>query len=244
VEFRGIQRRTAKNRGLLGIFAAILLNCSASGAPGGQSVEPEAKPTSQQQPEQQPEQQTVQDQIDNLLENATTAQLVGQLIYPARGSAMSLYHEVLFIDPGNPAAQRGLEQVVDHFLGDAAAAIAAERYSKARGALSRARMVDPNNTNIEPIAAELRLLEKAERSRTVLDWQLVAARSSELTPILRRAGVKARKDGCHAVISVSNDAEGRWIYQQLSRAPGERRIQAQIRIASPSAVEVLCFRES
>ena len=157
---------------------------------------------------------------------------------------MSLYHEALVLDPDNPEARRGLERVVDHFLSEATAAIAVERYSKANGALSRARMVDPDNPNIEPIAAELRLLESAERSRTVLDWRLVAARSSELTPTLTRAGARARNEGCHAVISVSSDAEGRWIYEQLSRAPGERRIQAQIRIASPSAVEVLCFRES
>lgn len=228
MEFSGIQCWTAKTPILLGIFAVTLITASSAGAQAEKSAGHSAE----------------QLEIRQLLDYAAAAVRAGQLIYPARGSAMSLYHEALVLNPDNPEARRGLERLVDHFLSEATAAIEVERYSKANGALSRARMVDPDNPNIEPIAAELRLLENAERRRTVLDWRLVAARSSELTPTLTRAGARARNEGCRAVISVSSDAEGRWIYEQLSRAPGERRIQAQIRIASPSAVEVLCFRES
>jgi hypothetical protein len=157
---------------------------------------------------------------------------------------MSLYHQVLTLQPDNAQARTGLEQLVEHYLNEASRAISQERYTRAHGALSRARLVDRTNPNIEPIAAELRLLEQAQRIRTTLDWRLVAARSGELTPTLRKAGSQARKDGCQAIISVSSDAEGRWIYQQMSGAPGDRRIRAQIRIASPSAVEVLCFADT
>lgn len=219
MEFRGIPQPSTRIRALVGIVAVICVCQSALSAPPPSDVEA----------------------IAALLETAEEAFTAGHFIYPARGSAMALYHEVLVIAPGNPDARRGLERLVDHYLGEATAAIAEERFIRAEGALSRARMIDRDNPNIEPIAAELRLLENADRIRVTLDWRLVAERSSELSPTLIRLGEKARRSGCRAMLSVGSDAEGRWLYQQLSRAPGERRIQAQIRIASPSAVEVLCF---
>lgn len=219
MEFRGNRQPSTTIRALVGIVAVICVCPTAFSA---------ARPTDAQA-------------IAALLEAAEAAFAAEQFIYPARGSAMTLYHEVLVIAPDNLEARRGLERLVDHYLGEATAAIARGRYIRAESALSRARMIDRDNPNIEPIAAELRLLENAERTRAGLDWRLVAQRSSKLTPTLIRLGSKARQPGCRAIISVGNDAEGRWLYQQLSKAPGERRIQAQIRIASPSAVEVLCF---
>ena len=112
-------------------------------------------------------------QISELLSLAAAAVRAEQLIYPARGSAMSLYHEVLTLAPENIAARRGLEELVEHYLAQADQAIAEARYTRAHGALSRARLVDRNNPNIEPIAAELRLLEEAKKYRTVLDLSLI-----------------------------------------------------------------------
>ncbi len=179
--------------------------------------------------------------LSRLLEQAEAARASGHLIYPVSGSAMALYQEAALLAPDSAEARRGLERLVEHFLTEASAAMARDQLIKAGSMLSKARMVDRDNPNIKPLAAELRLLEEATRHRTTLDWRLVAERSAELSPTLKRIGARAREPGCRAVISAGNDAEGRWIYGQLSQAPGERRIQAQIRIASPSAVEVLCF---
>ena len=228
VEFRANEPPLTKFRALVGIVFVLGITTVGHAATGTQS-----SGVASEDP-----------QIRELLDRAEAAARAEQLIYPARGSAMSLYHEVLALAPDNLEAQRGLEMLVDYYLGQASQAIAEERYTRAQGALSRAKLVDRSNANIEPIAAELRLLEEAQRYRTVLDWRLVSARSSELKPALRSAGSRARRDGCRATISVGSDAEGRWVYQQMSEAPGDRRIRAQIRIASPSAVEVLCFSDT
>jgi len=181
------------------------------------------------------------DQVTALLSAAQTAMAEKHYVYPASGSAMALYHDVLTLEPDNPQAQRGLEQIVEHFLDQAREATDQQRYIKAQGMVSRARMVDPENPNIEPIARELRLLEQATRHKVTLDWRKVSARSSKLAPQLHKLGGLARQPDCRAIISVSSDAEGRWIYQQMSQAPGDQRIAAQIRIESPAAVEVLCL---
>jgi len=180
-------------------------------------------------------------EIRALLDQAAGAMAARHYVYPASGSAMALYREVLVLDPGNSEAAQGLERLVEHFLQEAAAAIDQERYGAAETMLSRARMVDPEDPDIAPLETQLELLENATRHEVHLDWRKVAARSPELTPVLVELGRQARREGCRAVITVSNDSEARWVYEQLSQAPGERRIQAQVRIASPSAVAILCF---
>jgi len=185
--------------------------------------------------------QAAEEEVRQLLAEAEQAYASKHFIYPASGSAMTLYYDVLALEPDNAAAIRGLETLVEHFLEQAAQATERQQYISAQIMVDKARMVDPTNPNIEPIALELRLLENADRQKTTLDWRQVADRSSALTPILRKLGTKARKPGCRAIISVSSDAEGRWVYQQMSQAPGDRRIQAQVRIESPAAVEVLCL---
>jgi len=179
--------------------------------------------------------------VRGLLDQAGAAYAAGHYVYPARGSAMSLYQEALSLDPDNAEAGRGLERLVEHFLQQAASAMEDDNYNKAGSLISQARMVDPENPNIGPMARELELLENADRYQVRLDWRKVSARSPDLGPVLKDLGARARRDGCHAVITVSSDGEGRWVYQQLSSAPGEKRIQAQIRIGSPSAVTVVCF---
>ena len=179
--------------------------------------------------------------ILSLLDAADAAWRDKHLIYPAQGSAMTLYYEILQRSPGSAEALWGLERLVEHFLGLASVALERRQYTKAGAMISRARLVDPDNPNIEPMSVQLRLLENAHREKVTLDWRKLAERSSDLGPVLRRIGTLAKREGCRATISVSNDAEGRWVYQQMSRAPGDTRIRAQTRIASPAAVEVLCF---
>ena len=157
---------------------------------------------------------------------------------------MSLYHQILDTDPDNIAAQRGLERIVEHFLEAASTALERQQYTRADSMLSRARLADRHNPNIEPIETQLRLIENARREKVRLDWRKLAARSPDLNKPLARLGGMARQAGCRATITVSNDAEGRWVYQQMSRSPGKERIRARMQIASPASVEIVCFDPS
>lgn len=186
----------------------------------------------------------IETETGGLLLQAEQAEMDNHLLNPARGSAASLYHRILAMDPVNAAAVAGLERIAEGYLESAQQAIDAQNPLKADALVAKARMAYPDYSGIEPLVRQLTLLDSARRRKTSLDWRLVSDRSPTLIPDLKRIGAQARQAGCLATIQVSNDAEGRWVYAQMNRAPGERRIRAEIRIASPAGVEVVCFDDS
>jgi hypothetical protein len=154
---------------------------------------------------------------------------------------MSLYHEVLFHDPDNEHARDGLVRLAEHYLEAAQAAMDADQLLKADSLVSRARMIDPDYPAVTSVQRQIDLLEAAERTRETLDWRQVADRSPALIGKLERLGRLAKQNDCRVTIQVSNDAEGRWIYRHMNQAPGPGRIRAEVKIASPAAVDILCF---
>jgi hypothetical protein len=79
-----------------------------------------------------------------------------------------------------------------------------------------------------------------------LDADMLKARDPLLLESLRSAGTLSRQPGCRAVIYARSDAEGRWIYQQMSTGPegeGGERVRANLQISWPARIEVLCFPE-
>ncbi len=179
--------------------------------------------------------------VNALLDAAEAAERVDHLIYPARGSAMSLYHEVLFLEPDNADATAGLTRLAEYHLEQAQQALERGLLLKADSMVSKARMIYPEYPAISTLRHQIRLVENAQRTRETLDWRLVAKRSENLIPQLRRLGSIAKEGDCRVTINVSNDAEGRWVFQKMNTAAGERRVRAQIKIASPAAVDILCF---
>jgi hypothetical protein len=181
--------------------------------------------------------------IDSLLDAAEAAERIEQLIYPARGSAMSLYHQIISLDPSNADAQIGLARLCEHFLEAAQQALDERQFIKADSMLSKARMVYPQYSGIASVSRQIELLKTADQTRVTLDWRLVAQRSPTLSNRLMSLGSKARNGHCRVTINVSNDSEGRWIFKQMNQAPGTGRIHANIEIASPASIEMLCFNE-
>ncbi len=187
-------------------------------------------------------------QVNALLDAAEAAERQDHLIYPASGSAMSIYHEVLFVDPGNTDAITGLTRLAEHYLEQAQLALekgAADKRQllKADSLVSKARMIYPEYPAVATLAHQIELFETAERTRETLDWQLVASRSDSLTPQLQRLGRVAKGGDCRVTINVSNDAEGRWVFQKMNAAAGPGRVRAQVEIASPAAIDILCFKD-
>ncbi len=178
-----------------------------------------------------------------LLDAAEAAERSGQLIYPASGSAMSLYHEVLYLEPENKDAIAGLTRLAELHLEQAQTALDAGQLLKADSMVSKARMIYPEYPAIATLRKQIALLENAERTRRTLDWRLVAERSAALHDPLARLGARAKSGDCRVTINVSNDAEGRWIYQRMNAAAGPERLRAEVKIASPAAVDILCFQE-
>ena len=179
--------------------------------------------------------------LDELLEQAELALQKDLLTYPEAGSALVLFNEVLALDEANADAKRGLERIVERYLELAERAAQRRQFARSRSMLARARLVDPQHPAIEPVTSQVRLLANARRERLKIDKSLLSARSAKLQQPLTDLGKKARAEDCRTTITARSDAEGRWLYQQLNQASGDRRIRAHLQIGSPPQIEVLCF---
>jgi hypothetical protein len=178
--------------------------------------------------------------IREMLDDAERSYANGWLDVPEFSSAARLYRNVLEVDPTNQEARRGLERIVERFVADALDAAERGLTGEARAQLDRARAVDPHHPAIEPTARQIELLAGARRARLTLNRTELAERNPALGDSIARFATDAIADGCRATISARGDAEGRWIYQQLSRGT-RARVRATFQIASPPGVEVMCF---
>jgi hypothetical protein len=236
---------------LAGMLAFALLGCVVAPPGGGSSDAPsdqDAAPVSAPPPDDSiaagaPLTPAERAEVRALLDDAARAVRRDHLAYPASGSAWILYDRVLLLDPGNAEAKSGLERVVDRYLEMALEAGGRGGFAQAGVLLDRARLVDPGHPGIAPVATQIALLSHAERHRYPLDGQALRDRDPAVIDRLRQAGITGRESGCRAEIVARNDAEGRWIYQQMSQAPGGDRIRAELTIGAPPRVEVLCFPE-
>jgi hypothetical protein len=89
------------------------------------------------------------------------------------------------------------------------------------------------------MANQVFMLSTAIRDRYPLNRRQLNARSAALAKRLEKLGERAKSANMRVIIRSRNDAEGRWIYQQMRKAPGEPRIRAELTIGSPPRVELV-----
>jgi hypothetical protein len=184
--------------------------------------------------------------IDNavlfpLLDAADKAIEADHLTYPLAGSAFAIYKEILAIDANQEDARRGLERIVEEYVALSTNALDRRQFASARSMLARARLINPSHPSIEPSAAQIRLIEEADRTTIQLKQADLSKETEELESTLRTLGRETDGKSCRFVITASNDGQGRWIYQRLSQDVESTRLRAQIKIRTPASVERLCF---
>jgi tetratricopeptide (TPR) repeat protein len=184
-----------------------------------------------------------EDRLDGLLEAGDAAFKAGRLLTPIDNCAYDYYREALKVAPNHPAALHGLGRIADRYLSLAEQAAQRGQFATAKSMLERARIVDPDRDGISETAALIERREQADSRRVGLDAAELRSRSSALAERLRRLGTTAKASDAWVVIRAGNDADGRWIYQQLARGDGETRIRAELTTGSPPAVELLQFKE-
>ena len=190
--------------------------------------------------------------INRLLDAADEAIRSEHLTFPKQGSALQIYRQILELAPEQEDARRGLENIVERYVELASAALEREQYATARSMLARGRLILPQHPSIEPTAAQIRLLQEADRTRLNLSPTVIRdsiALTEELKPLVSEKTVQdvAR---CRFKIWAVSDRAGRQIYQSLSQAYANSlgtsreetpRLKAQLAVRSPSSVERICF---
>ena len=107
--------------------------------------------------------------------------------------------------------------------------------------LDRARLVDGDHPSLPSLNTQLQRLRDAERIHLDLSSAAVRDRTAEAADALARLGVRARQPNARVLIRAGSDVQGRWIYAQLNRAPGDRRIRAEMEVGWPPRVVVVLF---
>jgi len=212
---------------LLGTVLVLVAGCAAT--------KPDEAPPPSASPEPAPD----ADAIADLLEAAAEAFENGRLITPPGDNAYERLLAVLALDPDNSQAAERVERIVERYLEFAMRAAEQGYFPRARSMLDRARIVKRDHPQIQPLEETVALLAQAKRVRIALDRGAIAARDASASDRLRNIGVRAKMPNTRVTIVARSDAEGRWIYQQMREAPGERRIRAELTIGSPPSVELI-----
>ena len=181
--------------------------------------------------------------LDPLFERARVAFAEHRLTTPANNSAFALYREVLRLDPGNDAARRGLEKIVERYVQFALDAVDRRQFARARTMLDRAKSVDAGHPAIAPTEEQLQLIENAKRERQSVDRRLLNQRSARLALKLQNLGIRAVAANCRVHINAASDADGRWIYRQINKGSPKSRVRARLQVASPPSVELVCLED-
>ena len=180
-----------------------------------------------------------EDVLYALLDAAEQALADDRLLTPEHDSAYHYFSAALTMAPEHPLARRGFERIVESYLALAGRAIERERWASARSMLDRARIVDADHSGIATLRRQVELLANARRESLSLVQAAVRSRSSGTAAQLRAIGRKARQPNARVTIRAASDPDGRWIYEQMNKAPGERRIRASLQIGAPPKVTVL-----
>lgn len=180
-----------------------------------------------------------EDALYALLDAADRALADDRLLTPEHDSAYHYFGQALALAPDHPQARRGFERIVESYLALASRAIERERWASARSMLDRARIVDANHPGIATLRRQVELLANARRESVSLAQAGVRGRAPGTAAQLKALGRKARQANARVTIRAASDPDGRWIYEQMNKAPGERRIRASLRIGAPPKVTVL-----
>jgi TonB family protein len=88
------------------------------------------------------------ERVDGLIEKAQQAMLERHFIDPAAGSALTLYRDVLLIDPSNGEARQGLQRLAEILIARVQSALDERKFDVALQSLETARSIDANDRRL------------------------------------------------------------------------------------------------
>lgn len=119
-------------------------------------------------------------QVQPLLAQAADLMKKGQDMQPSQPNALSLYRQVLKLDPANSVARQGLHRIQRSLLDKALGAVAQDDFDGADKSLARAAQIDPDSTVLQDTRGRIegirrqRARARLEQAGTALDGGDVA----------------------------------------------------------------------
>ncbi|SDK49818.1 hypothetical protein SAMN05216212_2475 [Microbulbifer yueqingensis] len=180
--------------------------------------------------------------VEFFLARADAAQRQGFLTQPAGASAYDYYLRVRQLDPDNRRAASGIQTIVIEFVERARDALRRRSFGEVTTYLRRADELAPDNPLVAEVRAQL-ARERRQASAGLPEGETIAlspaalsAKSPELVSQLQELARRIRSENQRIIIVARQDAEGRWIYQQLREAVPGYRVRGDIRLGGAPQV--------
>lgn len=184
--------------------------------------------------------------IDVVLKKADDAFIAERYTQPAHNNAYDRYRAVLMIDPENARAKAGLLAVRDAYLALAEQELTGGSEQHARyfaGLLKELYVGDEKVVALNRRVSALPPKPMPEVSNYFikelpLPEKALAQRGPDIKALLVQVAQRVEQSRESVIILARNDAEGRWIYQQLNAATPDFRVRGDIRIAAKPAIHL------
>ena len=188
--------------------------------------------------------------IEDLLNRADADVKANRLMTPTNNNAYDRYQAVLLLDKGNQRASEGIRAIAERYRILARAKLSQKNFSGARVLLKKAVTVDGQTAVNTRLAKVIRQSEN-DYQRALLAAQQVqpteapesdlaqrvfklnpndlSQRNSQMVAELKSLGQRVQGTKEYVMIYARNDAEGRWIYQQMRKASNGYRLRGNIK---------------
>jgi hypothetical protein len=189
--------------------------------------------------------------IDELLIKAEQDVAADRLMTPIHDNAYDRFRAVLLLDKGNERALLGLRAVAARYLAFADTYNKRGDFSQARNQLKNAVTVDGETVATRKMADDIRQAERqayavrklpertlqiasvdAKQAIFPLDASDLRQRNQAIIGQLLALGQRVQNTREYVQIFARDDAEGRWVYQQMRKASVNYRLRGNIQRAS------------
>ena len=205
----------------------VLLSACATHKPAP-VVELSQAETAPSGPSQQELAERRQQKIRQMLANAQQALADDHLMVPIEDSAYSWYRQVLELEYDTAEAHWGMRQITKRYLQLAEQAYQARRLDQAEQMLQRAERVAASPKQTAAIRDRYKQVKKD--NEVLLPVAPLSARDPKVQQQLAEVAMEAKEKQSRLIIVARNDAEGRWIYQQMRAAVEGYRLRGNIEL--------------
>jgi len=168
-------------------------------------------------------------QLAQLLAKAAQRLSRDRLMVPAGDSAHHYFWQVLRLEEGNAQALEGMAAINTRYLQLAQQAFQQGAYNRAQRMLTGASRVSTPADEIEVLRLRYRAPVLAS-NEFLLQLGQLDARGSALLNYLQVLTDKLLAADSRLLIVARNDAEGRWLYQQMRQLAGGHRLRGDIKV--------------
>jgi hypothetical protein len=185
--------------------------------------------------------------IDAILEKADMDLDADRLMKPENSNAVDRYRAVLLLDKANQRAALGLRKVAERYIVLAGSLKASGEYDMALSFIASAEAVNGKTAALTEMKKSIDTAKRANRlvintpkadfvTQSINPLQKVfplnpkdlSARNNNITRQLAALAERVQESKEYVLIYARNDAEGRWVYQQMRKSSVNYRLRGNI----------------